>query len=377
MPWTISEIEEQWFGGAHLNWPTADVELAFEVATHLRGQDWVLGAEVDQSLMQFPGIGRRGGYSEFLRVYWFGIRMASILGAKGADELIRRVIADDPDASEEATAIHLLRSWASPTELEIEPDVKVGERDKRPDFRIRNDQGAWIYAEVTKLHRSNASTRVQKLLGRLSNRMMEVEKPFVLELILNREPAEDEEEAIINAAIGACDAREGQEVAVNDVASILVKVGDPSVVIPSLTPKDNQPRMALSSSVVGPGSPNRQLLARVPFADERAEEIIKREARQLPKDECGLVMVNVNSQPTAFESWAQRVPERFTATQHTRVAGVILFMHSTSPTEQGLAWLPYLKLIENPNAATRLPAWVPEGVERTRAKAKEISGRAG
>jgi hypothetical protein len=373
LPWTIQEIEEQWFAGARLNWPAADVERAFDVATQLRGQDWVLGAEVDQPLLQFPGIGRRGGYSEFLRVYWFGIRMASVLGAKGADELIRRVTVNDPDADEEATAIHLLRSWESPTDLEIEPDIKVGERDKKPDFRIRHNPGPWIYVEVTRLHRSGASTRVQELLVRISKRMMEVERSFVLEVILNREPAEEEEEMIVNAAAKACDASPGHELTVTDVASILIKAGDPGVVVPSPTPDDSRPRMAMSSSVVGAGTANRQLIARVPFADERAEEILKREAKQLPKDACGLVMVNVNLQPTAFESWSQRVPERFTPGQHTRVAGVILFMHATSPAEQGLVWLPYLRLIVNPNAKKPLPSWVLEGAARTRSRTKKIS----
>jgi hypothetical protein len=356
LTWTIKEIEEQWFAGAHLNWPAAEVERAFDIATQLRGQDWVIGVEVDQSLLQFPGVGRHGGYPEFLRVYWFGIRMASILGAKGSDELIRRVTESDLDADEEVTAIHLLRSWGSVTDLEIGPDVKVGDKNKKPDFRIRRGTEPWVYVEVTKLHRSAASARVQALLARISKRMMEVERSFVLELVLNREPSEDEEEIVLVAATEACGVDAGHELTVTDVASILIKTGDCEVVAPTPIPDVSRPRMAMSYLIVGPGTANRQLIARVPFADERAEEILKREARQLPKDECGLVMVNVNLQPTAFESWSKRVPERFTRGQYTRVAGVILFMHVTSPSELGLVWLPYLRLISNQNATKQLPS---------------------
>jgi hypothetical protein len=376
LTWTIKEIEEQWFAGAHLHWPAADVERAFDIAAQLRGQDWVLGAEFDRSLLQFPGVGRRGGYLEFLRVYWFGIRMASILGAKGSDELIRRVTEGDLDADEEATAIHLLRSWGSVTDLEIEPDVKVGDKNKKPDFRIRRGIEPWVYVEVTKLHGSAASARVQALLARISKRMMEVERSFVLELVLNREPSEDEEELVLGAATEACRVDAGHELTVTDVASILIKAGDSEVVVPTPIPDDSRPRMAMSRSIVGPGAANRQLIARVPFADERAEEILKREARQLPKDECGLVMVNVNLQPSAFESWSKRVPERFTPGQYTRVAGVILFMHATSPSELGLVWLPYVRLISNQNATKQLPAWVLECATKTRSQTKASSGRA-
>jgi len=376
LTWTIKEIEEQWFAGAHLNWPAADVERAFDIAAQLRGQDWVLGAEVDRSLLQFPGVGRRGGYSEFLRVYWFGIRMTSILGAKGSDELIRRVTEGDLDADEEATAIHLLRSWGSVTDLEIGPYVKVGNKTKKPDFRIRRGTEPWVYVEVTRLHRSAASARVQELLERISKRMMEVERSFVLELVLNREPSEDEEELLLGAATEACGVDAGHEMTVTDVASILIKTGDSEIVVPTPIPDDSRTRMSMARSIVGPGTANRQLIARVPFADERAEEILKREARQLPKDECGLVMVNVNLQPTAFESWSKRVPERFTPGQYTRVAGVILFMHATFLSELGLVWLPYLKLISNQNATSPIPSWVVEGVAKTRSQTKASSGRA-
>src|SRR5213594_1773873 len=116
MPWTFEEIEREWFGDAHLAWDEGDVVRAFDLAEQLAGRDWVLGNEVDPALAcAFPGIGR-GGYQEFLRVYWFGKRAASIVGARGADAFIQRLIANDPSTSEEASAIHLLRAGNPDTE---------------------------------------------------------------------------------------------------------------------------------------------------------------------------------------------------------------------------------------------------------------------
>jgi hypothetical protein len=62
--------------------------------------------------------------------------------------------------------------------------------------------------------------------------------------------------------------------------------------------------MSIAKSVVGPGQPNRQILVRAPFADLRAETVLTADAKQLPRQEPGLVMVDVAAQPTAFESWA-------------------------------------------------------------------------
>jgi hypothetical protein len=85
-------------------------------------------------------------------------------------------------------------------------------------------------------------------------------------------------------------------------------------------------------------------------------------------------MVIVNSHPTAFESWSERIPQRFTPGQHTRVAAVILFMHATSPSEHGLIWVPYLKLIPNPYAAVPLPTWIRGGSQAYARRPVALSG---
>jgi len=376
VPWVFEEVEQEWFGGPYLNWDGTDVERAFNLATRVRGLDWVLGRQLDVAAFpRLPGIGPRGGFSEFIRVYWFGIRLTSILGAAGAERLIARLIANDSDASEEASAIHLLRNGQPNVELDVEPCIEVGTRSRNPDFRIRRPGDPWVYAEVTRLHGSSASDRVLELLGEIVNRMMAVERPFVLEILLNREPTVEEVEVIVREAMAACGTDQGCVAKVADVASILVKSGDPSVIVPTPISDDKRPRLAISRAVVGLGRPNRQLVARVPFADERAEDILHREARQLPKDECGLVMVNVNLQPTAFESWSERIPERFTSDQHTRVAAVILFMYATSITDHGPVWIPHVRLLPNPHAAVPLPAWILQRVTDIRDKTRGILGR--
>jgi len=376
VPWTLEEIEGEWFGGLKLHSGFEGVEKAFNIATQVRGLAWVLGSQSNATeLPKLPGLGRRGGYSQFLRVYWFGVRVGSVVGARGSERLIKRLIAEDSDAGEESAAVHLLRTGQPEIEVDIEPNVQVGTKSKNPDFRIRAHQQPWVYVEVTKLHSSNASVRVHELLTRTADQVMTVEHPFSVEIILNREPTLEELDAIVAEAGKVCAAAEGGSPEVTDIASIIVKSGDCRVVAPSPIQDDNQPRMALSKVLIGPGSSNRQVIVRVPFADPRAEDILRQEARQLPKNECGLVMVNVNSQPTAFESWSQRVPQRFTPGQHTRVAAVMLYMHATSPTEQGLIWIPYVKLIPNPYAAVPLPSWIMERVTNIREKTRMLTGR--
>jgi hypothetical protein len=49
---------------------------------------------------------------------------------------------------------------------------------------------------------------------------------------------------------------------------------------------------------------------RIPSIDERAAQVLKAEAKQLPEDGSGLVMENTNRQPSAFTSWPDLLRDR-------------------------------------------------------------------
>jgi hypothetical protein len=368
MSWTIEEIEREWLGGERVSLSPEDVVRSFTIAEQIRGREWVLNT------MSWGG-GRQWGFAPFLRVYAFGTRIEAIIGAPGADTLIRRLLQDDRAADSELTAIYLLRSRCSESELEIGPEVTVGDRRRRPDFRIRRGTESWTYVETTQLNRSEASERTQEVLRRISSQVMSIPQPFILELMLWREPTEGEENALVKKVCEACQAVDGSRYDIGDLASLLVKSGNSAVVIPSIFPEDDGTRMSMSKSIVGPGQPNRQIVVRAPFADQRAETVLTAESKQLPRQEPGLVMVDVAAQPTAFESWAVLVPRRFTTMQHTRVGGVLLFMSATTITAEGIKWLPYLKLIPNPHASEPLRLWIVDVVEQTRAETRRLTGR--
>jgi hypothetical protein len=369
VPWRIAEIQDEWFGGNVLNWDTLDIEESFRAAQLAAGSRWVLGSEI--GLTPFgglEGIGRRGGFSEFLRVYWFGRRAVSLRGAVGARGLLRRVLAGEPAAGEEATSAHLLRARHRDTQLEFDPPTKVGAKTKHPDFRIRKAGAPWTFVEVTMLGRSRESSRVGEAIQNVAEAISRIEGSFMLEIILNREPTVGDASLLASLAAEVCKLPDGEARQIGDLGVIFAKGGDARVVIPSVqVPADTVPRMAVARGVVGPDGLDRQILVRVPFQDERAEDVLRKEAKQLPEGECGLIMVNVNSQPTAFEYWSTRIPERFNSGAHTRVAGVILFMYATQATDHGLAWLPHVKLISNPHAAVPLPSWIVEEIATTRA----------
>jgi len=316
MPWTIEEIEMEWLGGERASLPAANVVRAFTAAEHVRGREWVLGTTY------LPGGGRHQGFAPFMRVFSFGSQIEAIAGATGAETLINRLLQDDPAANSELDAIYLLRSRCPISVVEIGPEITVGSRFRHPDFRIRCGTESWTYVETTRLNRSEASEQTQEFLRRVSSEAILILQPFIFELIFWRDPTEREVDDLVREVRRRCQDADGTRHDIGDLASLLVKSGDPRVVIPSILPAHDGTRMSISKGIVSPGEPNRQIVVRAPFADQRAEAILTAEARQLPSQESGLVMVDVTYQPTAFTSWMELIPRRFTPTQRTRVAGV-------------------------------------------------------
>jgi hypothetical protein len=376
MTWTFEEISREWLGGNRLSLDAGDVERAFDMAEAIRGREWVLGNEILADTSNFPGIGRRGGFCQFERVYWFGKRIQVITGLPGSERLVEKLKANHPSAESELTALYLLRSRRPDTEAEIAPEIITGSRRRQPDFRIRRSEDGWTYVEVTQLSRSSMpSIRMQQLLQRIADRVASISLPFLLEIAFWREPTEAEEREVLEQATIASRFAEGYRVEVSDVAVVLVKSGNPAIVSPAVLQEDDRPRMALSTFVGGTAERSRQITVRIPFEDQRAEAVLSAEARQLPRHQCGLVMADVTAQQSAFTSWAELIPPRFTRHQHTRVAGVILFSFVMYPTAEGLAWLPSIRLISNPLAYAPLPNWITEVVAETRAENRRITQR--
>lgn len=369
MAWTIEEIERNWMNGEPLGSASEEILAAFEMAEAIRGPDWV------RSITFLAGGARQWGFSALLPILSLANRASSLKNAVDANDLLHRLRSDDAAADSELSAIHLLRSSNPATELEIAPIAAVGDRQRRPDFRIRMPAERWTHVEVTELHQSSAGTIAEQVLQTVVCEIMAVERAFLLEVVFWRFPSEGEIQDLVAQARSICSMAEPQRVDLSDLAWLILKPGDPSAVIPTALPPGDGPRVAASQVLVGDGQPNRQVIVRMPFSDRRAEDVLAAEASQLPKDTPGLIMVDVRHQPTAFSSWPTLVPRRFTPFMHTRVGAVILFMHGIRLTDTGLALLPHLKMIENPHAHLPLPPWIKETVEQLREALKTTTGQ--
>jgi hypothetical protein len=394
MAWTIEEIEKGWLSGSRVTVSPADIVAAFERCELVLGRDWI----EERRAGEF-------GIVATLAVVRMGQRLASLDGVNNAEALIERLRRGDPSAGSELHALHVLR-FGPPVTVEMYPAACVGRSNRVPDIRVRSS-GTWVYVEVTQPEKSGSGRRAQLILKAVVDLVHGIKLPFTLEIFLRREPAEHEIEIIRANAARFCAARvaageiplEGlppeaaflllrhiepghlvvfaREELPENLGLLILTKGRPGEVVSCQHPGERfRPRLSTAKRVRGPTEPDRHLLVRLPFSDERAAEFVRQEARQLPRDAPGLIMIDVGSAPGAFEEWTPLITRRFQPTINTRVAGVCLLSSGVVLSPNGGVCPSQTKLLVNPYAKVPLPSWVTETVTAAGAEYEKIFGPA-
>ncbi|MGB8065889.1 MAG: hypothetical protein WCF26_28660 [Candidatus Sulfotelmatobacter sp.] len=352
MGWSIDEIETNFLRGKIDTLALApEVALpSFERVERLLGREWIL------SEMTGAGLGPT------MRVIGMGLRLAYLEEIDQTEELIKHIRRRDQNADAELTAIYLIRSSRTSAQFQLYPEVGI----RKADFRVRDGDEPWTTVEVTQPTTSLEQQRVQNTLRRFTDALSKMDCQFTLEVLFRREPTEEEISVLCDRLPEFCNL-EGQKQA--DLAGELgflflnqLPLGQLlNRKIPQLA---DSPMIGLAMFVGGGqgGGPHHQVSVRIPFTDERAEEILRAEARQLPDQGVGLIMVDVAHASGSFQAWESLIRRRFQPTMHTRVSGICLFEGGMVPTERGYGWLLRTMLITNPHAQRQLPSWIQEAV---------------
>jgi hypothetical protein len=124
------------------------------------------------------------------------------------------------------------------------------------------------------------------------------------------------------------------------------------------------PRLGLAQAIGGGTEPHRHIAIRMAYSDERAERFFRREARQLPKDGPGLLVIQMSRAPGGFKSWEPLIRRRFQPTINTRVSAVCFLGGGSVLTPDGEKLLPETKVLANPHAAFPLPQWIGDCLTR-------------
>ena len=347
MSWTFDEIAHEWLADSVVAVPPEEVVIAYNRCEQTLGREWINQCR-----------GTVIGAAPTLQVVTIGQRLASLDGVGSSEQLIEKLRKRDPSATAELHALHLLRSNGE-TSLELFPRIIVGDRMREPDFRIRRNGHPWVYAEVTSTDISEAHERAEAVLDTLSAVIDSVTKPFDLEVFLRREPQDQEISCVLPRILRFCESASAGREELPDGLGLLLLSGAPSgPIVPNDHGEEVRPRLGKAKFKVEQGVPTRRVVVRMPYSDERAENLLRRESAQLPPEGPGLVMIHMGNAPGGFSSWEPLIRRRFQPSVHTRVGAVCLFSAGTLPTERGFVILSQTKVLVNPHASTPLPSWI-------------------
>jgi hypothetical protein len=357
MPWTLEKLEAECIGAPMeaLGDQAASALSAFDCVERHFGAAWIA-----TRFLQAQGVGITLG------LILLGECLAAVEPLHGFNVLVDKVRRGDFSALSEMEAVRMFKLIGD-VEIELAPELLVASVAKKPDFRVRRAGERWTYVEVTRPDTSDAAVAAQELLQRLQG-VKRVRREFSLEIFLRREPAPTEEPALLAAAIELADSERFETVDLPNLALIIKQPFTGPVVVPVNHPgEDNKcPRFGVATGILGGDGtePQRLVSVRMPFSDDRADAFLKREAKQLSKDEQGFIMMDMTDAHVGMQGWVRLLRRRLQPNVHTRVGGICLFAKALELGAAGLHILFEFATVENSNAGQSLPPWILEDLRK-------------
>jgi hypothetical protein len=353
MPWTWKRIEKEWLADgrvAHISEVTID---SFKEVERVLGAGWI------------DDVRKKGrGSIPAASIVGTGQQLRSLRRVVNPADIVQKLRDDNRSAWGELAAIHALAGHREDVEIEVGPEVKVKGKPKKPDFRLRCNGDAWTYVEVSRPNTSEERRHLQTIMNRITTVLSTVEGHYVLEVYLRREPTPDELDIIIERGTDLC-RQSGvvQEDLPNQLGLLVTNDMPIGVVIPKeRDPGNRRPVLGMSRGVVTNGVPERHVLVRLAYSDQRAEALLRNEARQLPTDSPGLIVLETGATGGSAREWLEVFGHRLQPGLHTRVGAIMLVSSGIETTAGGATWKQTTHGIVNPHAALPLPQWIAEVV---------------
>jgi len=351
LSWTFDEIDGKYLVGQRLALPADEVVAAFNRAEEILGTDWI-GANYA------PEGARVIGARPTLEVVTVGQQLRALENVPRADNLVAAILRGERYSFAELEALHLLRNNHEDFQAEMYPPDPTG-TDRVADFRIRKQDDRWLYVEVTQPHDSEDERRLRKKTNELKELVERLGGSFALEIIMRREPTDKELLQTKDFLSQFCKLNPPQRAELPNGLGVLVlsRRQTGPYKFKGFQDEDTGPGLFELHTKFDSKTSSRQIAILLAFADDRAEAVLRREARQLPKLEPGLVMANMSSAPGGLKAWEPLLLHRFQPTQHTRVTAVFMWAPGFGPSDHGLTRKLHTRLVINPHSVHSLPSW--------------------
>lgn len=345
---TWTEIQRDWLLGEEITVSSKEVVTAFNQAKRVLGRECV---ETHES--------GRGTLPTF-SIIDLGVKAGLLPEVGNSSKLIEKLKLHDQSALAELTSLLLLHKTG--LKCEYEPALTVSGKQRYSDFKMRLNDEAWTHIEVTRPEKSELHKELQTQSEKLFA-LSSIEGRFFLDIYLRQGLTEDELTTLLGIARGICESRETMTADLGNLG-ILTYVANPTSppAPPEFPEEPKLPMIGAMHTRVISGAPIRFINVRIVYSDNRAEQFLRDEARQLSKDGPGLIIVDMSRTPGGTKSWQQLLLKRLQPNMHTRVSGICMFRSSHQIPDGSITHR--ARLIKNPYAKFPLPTWIEESLAR-------------
>lgn len=205
---------------------------------------------------------------------------------------------------------HLVKSGIIP---ELFPCIE----NRKPDCRfMRNNQ--WIYLEVTRRETSEMFNKGLKITSEIAKIAGKTAKSKHAKVAILRFPTDEELKKVINWLHNIGNTNNAK---LDDLAYLYLDT------IQSPVREDDKLRElvlapSLYATFLGKGLKGTACLY---IDDNKAKEILEREAKQLPKSAPGIICIDTSGVSCGYEKWIPLIKRRFQPKINKRISAVFLF----------------------------------------------------
>jgi hypothetical protein len=215
---------------------------------------------------------------------------------------------------------------------------------------------SWTYVEVSRADESEAQRELDGKVQQIRSAVENVDLPYCVEVRIERDLTDADVATMTDAVVRCLRRGDRGEVQLPDtLGRIFVSDDDPyNVIFQDRGDPDPRPTIMRVNVL---DDPPRQVLVRAVFTDERWSRLLKREARQLPTNAPGLLML-ATGMVAGSELWAEKALGIMRPDRHTRISAVFVF--ETFHHQEGgkFRWGAASRAVENVHGRNPLPEWL-------------------
>lgn len=240
-------------------------------------------------------------------------------------------------------------------DVEIEPEVLVGDRIKVPDLKVTFD-GTPVYFEAYNPSASRKLRSLHTYATTISQQVLdEMPHGINFKIYLIREPTKQEVDELVKICKSISFATEEEkQYRIEDLA---VCMSSPRENYQTIDDgrylADGVRRFFMVFGYIHGEGIQKACLVGMPFTDSRVDRILRKQYPQLSREECNVVALELTGTSADLEFWSEGLKRRLQGEINTRIGAVIL-TRSLTNSEEGRIMIDH-KIIKHTNPRKPLP----------------------